>query len=623
MNQKRLNPIQLTYAIRVERAIQALEQLKGNALSLEKEFEEALAQTSPTIRESAYNLLHYLALRRHDIRELQYDLSSLGLSSLGVTESHVMATLNAVLIALYHLIGREVPAQLLEPPPITFDVGRELISKHTLAALGPKPEQRVARIMVTMPSEAADNPTIIYRFLAAGMNIMRINCAHDGPDAWAKMIHYLRQAEIALGLPCKVSCDLAGPKLRTEALVPGPEVIKWQPQRNALGQVTQPARIWLTPTPQKVADSDVVILPIQSPLEVQVGDTIQLTDTRHRRRRLQVIEVQEHGYLCECDRTGYVTSGMGFEILRDQVQVGSGSMGQFPAPECSIPLTAGDELRILKGNILGQPAVRDASGQILESATVGCTLPEIFQDVKIGDRIFFDDGKVEVLVQNVRDAELGVQIISAAGGTAKLKGEKGINLPDTKLNLPALTPKDLEDLNFVAQHSDLVALSFVQQPEDIDHLVQKLDHLEAQNIGIILKIETCLGFENLPRLLITAMQRPPVAVMIARGDLGVEVGFERMSEIQEQILLLCQAAHIPVIWATQVLESLAKGGLPARAEVTDAAMASRAECVMLNKGPYIEHTMRFLNDILRRMQENVTKNMATLRKLKISKMEAD
>ena len=88
------------------------------------------------------------------------------------------------------------------------------------------------------------------------------------------------------------------------------------------------------------------------------------------------------------------------------------------------------------------------------------------------------------------------------------------------------------------------------------------------------------------------MRRPTVGVMIARGDLAVEVGFERMAEVQEEIMWICEAAHVPVIWATQVLETLAHTGRPSRAEVTDAAMSGRAECVMLNKGPYIAEAIR-------------------------------
>jgi pyruvate kinase len=103
--------------------------------------------------------------------------------------------------------------------------------------------------------------------------------------------------------------------------------------------------------------------------------------------------------------------------------------------------------------------------------------------------------------------------------------------------------------------------------------------------------------------------------MIARGDLAVEVGYERLAEIQEEILWLCEAAHIPVIWATQVLETLVKKGIPSRAEMTDAAMGERAECVMLNKGPYIAEAVTILDDVLQRMQAHQIKKSPQLRAL--------
>lgn len=106
--------------------------------------------------------------------------------------------------------------------------------------------------------------------------------------------------------------------------------------------------------------------------------------------------------------------------------------------------------------------------------------------------------------------------------------------------------------------------------------------------------------------------------MVARGDMGVKIGFNRMSELQEEILWICEAAHVPVVWATQVLESLNKKGVPTRALVTDAAMSSRAECVMLNQGEYIVETVEFLSDILERMREHQRKKRATLRRLRVS-----
>ena len=118
--------------------------------------------------------------------------------------------------------------------------------------------------------------------------------------------------------------------------------------------------------------------------------------------------------------------------------------------------------------------------------------------------------------------------------------------------------------------ADLVEMSFVRTPSDVERLLDELDRLGGHNLGIVLKIETRQGFEYLPQLLLTAMRRPRVGVMIARGDLAVECGYERMAELQEEIMWLCEAAHLPVIWATQVLEQLAKTGLPSRAEISDA-----------------------------------------------------
>jgi pyruvate kinase len=248
----------------------------------------------------------------------------------------------------------------------------------------------------------------------------------------------------------------------------------------------------------------------------------------------------------------------------------------------------------------------------------------VFNDAKPGERVFFDDGKIGGVIRAVQregvEPQLEVKITQAANGTAKLRAEKGINLPDTKLSISALTPKDREDLELATKYGDLVSLSFVRRPEDVAELIRELDRLGATQTGIILKIENRPAVEALPQILLTAMGRPVTAVMVARGDLGVEIGFERMAEIQEQILWICEAAHVPVIWATQVLESLVKRGLPSRAEVTDAAMSGRAECVMLNKGPHILLALDFLCDVLCRMEGHQTKKSALMRKLSVAEM---
>nr|WP_330151624.1 pyruvate kinase [Rhodococcus sp. CC-R104] len=247
---------------------------------------------------------------------------------------------------------------------------------------------------------------------------------------------------------------------------------------------------------------------------------------------------------------------------------------------------------------------------------IGCTLPQVFVDTKVGHRIFFDDGKIGGVVEEAGPEELRIRITDADPRGTRLGSAKGINLPDTELRLPALTDDDLAHLPFVAAHADAVSLSFVRSATDVRLLQDRLAEVGGGHLGIVLKVETVSGFENLPSILFAAMHSSRVGVMIARGDLAVEAGYGRLAEVQEEILWLCQAAHVPVIWATQVLDSLARTGRPSRAEVTDAAASGRAECVMLNKGPFVDHAVRFLDEVLLRMAEHQRKKDSLLRRLR-------
>jgi len=248
----------------------------------------------------------------------------------------------------------------------------------------------------------------------------------------------------------------------------------------------------------------------------------------------------------------------------------------------------------------------------------------VLAEVRAGERIWFDDGKIGGVVRRASADELLVEITQAKTGGARLRSDKGINLPDRSLTLPCLTADDQADLAFAQKHADLIGLSFVRRPEDIDTLVAALAGNKAaqktkKSPGIVLKIETPQAFADLSRILLRALQAGRVGIMIARGDLAVEVGFTRLAEVQEEILWLCEAAHLPVIWGTQVLESLAKKGRATRAEVTDAAMSVRAECVMLNKGPYVVSAVSFLADILTRMRAHQVKKRTLLRSLSVSR----
>lgn len=266
----------------------------------------------------------------------------------------------------------------------------------------------------------------------------------------------------------------------------------------------------------------------------------------------------------------------------------------------------------------GRSATFDSAGQLLTPASIGCTLPEIFNDIRAGEAIYLDDGKIGGIIERVDARQLLIRITHAHVMGAKLRADKGINLPDSHLNLSALTPQDLAVLPFVVKYADVVEFSFANCAEDVALLQKSMRTISRKPPAIVLKIETKRAFKNLPAMLLTAMRSPCCGVMIARGDLAVECGFERLAEVQEEILWICEAAHIPVIWATQVLETLAKSGMPSRAEITDAAMGHRAECVMLNKGPYVIEAIQVLDNILRRMQPHQSKKQSMLRELRIA-----
>jgi pyruvate kinase len=608
--------------------IDELGAIRTGCVEMEQAFAADLRDQHPSYRDSARNLLHYIALRRRDIREVQKRLASLGLSSLGRTESHVLDNLTAVSRILHHLVGRPWNEPGASTDGVDFAAGKTLLHQHTAALLGSKPPKRAVRILVTMPSEAATDASLVRELLARGMNCMRINCAHDDPEAWAAMVAHLRAASSALGKECRVLMDLAGPKLRTGPIAPEGQVLRWRPQRNARGEVVRPARIWLTahegPQPPPTPAEGVLHVPHHWCEGLADGDRFVLRDLRSKSRRLTVHGSSEGGRWAWSEQTAYLDAGETIELRHERRNADprppvEARIGELPPGMVFLMVQAGDPLVVTRDPAPGRQAQYD-HGTLRRAASISCTLRQVMTDVRPGERIWFDDGKIGGIVEACDADGLRVRISHVPPGGGKLRADKGINLPDSTLTPPGLTAKDIEDLAVVARHADMVGLSFVNRPEDIYALQAELRRLGAEHLGIVLKIETRGGFDRLPSLLLAAMHSASIGVMIARGDLAVECGYERLAEVQEEILWMCEAAHVPVIWATEVLENLAKTGTPSRAEITDAAMGERAECVMLNKGPHLADAVRVLDDILRRMQAHQNKKRSMLRPLHMSAM---
>ncbi|HEY7696851.1 MAG TPA: pyruvate kinase, partial [Vicinamibacteria bacterium] len=167
-----------------------------------------------------------------------------------------------------------------------------------------------------------------------------------------------------------------------------------------------------------------------------------------------------------------------------------------------------------------------------------------------------------------------------------------------------------------------VGISFVSSPEDVALIGSRIERSGRSGFGMILKLETRAAMRNLPAILFEALKYDPVGLMIARGDLAVELSFERLAEMQDELLWFGEACHLPVIWATEVLDNVARSGLPTRAEVTDAAMSMRAECVVLNKGPFIADATRMLADIIEKMEAHQYKKRSLYRRLAVAESES-
>ena len=606
-----------------------LGQLERELLELESEMNSAIAAVPDTQRESAKNLVHYVALRQRELRALQAQLAQRGLSSLGRSESCVMRGLLEVSARVQESLSvhaqdtRSELERLGERcnAAVSWDSAQEILHRHTVDLFGPRPNDRHVYAMVTAPSaEEADDAWMV-RLLEAGMNVLRINCAHESEVDWGRLVDALERAREKTGKPCRVLMDLAGPKIRTGRIESKRRVATWKPQRDDIGKATAPARVVIRRAVVAGAAGEPATLLIGNKdfAKLRVGDELRFRDARDKARTLVVEELDSDQLLASALERAYILGEAEAQVRRGKKHKDDVTLAVGEAADVLIDVRAGDSLTLTGRDVAGAAPERDRKGRVETPGVVACTLPEALQHLEVGHRVLFDDGKIHAVVERAKHSgDFSLRVVRTDRPTSKLRSQKGINLPDTRITVPALSDDDRRALAFVVTRADAVSLSFVRSVEDIRDLHQELARLGRADIGVVLKIETRTGFENLASLLLEGLQRPKLGVMIARGDLAVEIGFERLAEVQDEMLWLCEAAHVPAIWATQVLDTLARTGVPSRAEVTDASASVAAECVMLNKGAFIHEAVAVLSSILRRMESHRYKKRSLFRKLEVS-----
>ena len=502
---------------------------------------------------------------------------------------------------------------------VTSQWGSLTLGNRAELLFGSPGKGRRTRIMVTLDASDIFQYDLIEQLLENGLDLARINCAHNSKREWKLLIESIRIAEQRLiqrgkgiGHECIILMDLGGPKIRT-----GPMELKVSPLKISVlkdlhgrpvrfvegfldSEASQTELISLEGTPSSfvIAISKIEYGGLGS---LKIGQKITFKDARDERlRTFTVLErISPTKVRIGLEHTAYLKEGIKLECQSnnavDNDSKCSFTIGRIMAQAIEINVEAGNTLRLYRDNAKLGHGANKADGT---PPGISCTHPEVLDRVVIGHRVFIDDGKIEAIVRSSNDQYLELEIVSPKGVMAEIKSHKGINFPDSSIRMPALTQEDIGNLEFVVNNANMVGLSFVQKPEDIDKLRKKLFESDRPDFGIIAKIETVDSIHNLAKILIAGLELPKFAILIARGDLAVEVGFENLAFVQEDILCLCEAAHIPVILATQILESLTESGLRSRAEITDAIMGQRAECVMLNNGTHIVEAVKMLAALL-------------------------
>ncbi|MFB9842606.1 pyruvate kinase [Mucilaginibacter ginsenosidivorans] len=474
-----------------EEVLKDLKKIYEEMLDAELKHRDTIQGVKVCYRNSAINLIDYLSLRSKNVETLQVKLHESGLSSLASSESHIKSQLMQVMERL-----GDKPSCGCE---VDVESGIRHLQHNITGLLGGAPTDQTIPVMVTFDTNFENDFDLICSLLENGMRVARINCAHDNPETWTRMILNLEQAKKQTAQPCKLYMDLAGPKIRTH-------IVGRKHQRGKL----------------KVAE----------------GDEVILTDQENHFKKSEKV--------------------------------------------------------------------------------IHCTLPGIVEYLQPGHRVFFDDGLFEAVVQNAENKSAVLMITHIATKKPVIKSDKGINFPDTGFSVTPVTKYDLECLPFIVQHADMLGFSFVNSAADMKALQRELSRLNKSAFPVIAKIETKQAVDHLPEIILQGMKQGPTGVMVARGDMAIEIGFERMSEIQDEILWICEAAHTPVVWATQVLENMQKQGIATRGEITDAAHAAQADCVMINKGDYTLQVLHTLKDILKRGRKNNFKNRRLFRSLSIA-----
>src|SRR5919198_1071037 len=492
---------------------------------------------------SCDNLLCYLALREHDLSDLQLKLAEHGLSSLEMLESRVLVSIEQVL--KHFGIAPVSSTSSSGLCKVKSQSASLMLAKRSELLFGPAGKGRRTHIMVTMDASDIFQYDLIEQLLENGLDIVRINCAHNTKRDWKLIIESIRSAQERLvqrgnriGHKCMILMDLGGPKIRT-----GPVELKARPLKISVledvhdrpvrfaegvldSEANQTELVSLEGTPSRSFVIAISKIDYGGLGSLKIGQKIIFKDARDERIcTLTVLErISPTKVRVGLEHTAWLKEGTKLEcqtndlISRDDGGGGDGgdgeesgrhggggdgdtskcsfTVGHLKAQPVEIKVEYGNRLRLYRnGNTLGH--IGDGSAG--KPAGISCSHSDVLDQVMVGHRVFIDDGKIEGIVRSSNEEYLELEIVSPKGMIAEIKSNKGINFPDSSIRMSALTPEDIRNLDFVVKYADMVGLSFVHRPEDVYDLHKELSRLNCRDLGIVAKIETADSINNLAK----------------------------------------------------------------------------------------------------------------------------
>lgn len=287
-----------------------------------------------------------------------------------------------------------------------------------------------------------------------------------------------------------------------------------------------------------------------------------------------------------------------------------------------ISVQNGDHIKLSTQCTQATDCVYGLNKELITPATLPLSQIDINAIANVGDQIILSKGNIKGIILSKTEWDMKVLIKQTHKKKSKIFADSHVSIPNRLIEEQEYKI-NTKLINAIKDAVDMIGISGLQSHKNIISFFDESQLLANEEVGLVVHIDSQRSWSDLPLIMIEAMRHKKIGIMVDRENIAMDVGADRAVEIKDQILWLCEAAHVPVIWSTNILENLTKSGIAKPAEITDAAKAARTECVMLSDGPFIIDAVNMLSNILVKMEQHSYKKKNLMRTLSIATSAQD